>query len=81
MAFLAIGAIDYTFTQTLLATHPSLNDAAMNVLSRPYAGSDRLRRGLPLLRAGSSAKIFNATGVPLYRRDDSSGRDPDRRAR
>ncbi|HTX45589.1 MAG TPA: ABC transporter permease [Solirubrobacteraceae bacterium] len=25
LAFLAIGAIDYTFTQTLLATHPSLN--------------------------------------------------------
>jgi phospholipid/cholesterol/gamma-HCH transport system permease protein len=25
LAFLAIGAIDYTFTQTLLATHPTLN--------------------------------------------------------
>jgi phospholipid/cholesterol/gamma-HCH transport system permease protein len=25
LAFLAIGAVDYTFTQTLLATHPSLN--------------------------------------------------------
>jgi phospholipid/cholesterol/gamma-HCH transport system permease protein len=25
IAFLAIGAIDYTFTQTLLATHPALN--------------------------------------------------------
>jgi phospholipid/cholesterol/gamma-HCH transport system permease protein len=25
MAFLAIGAIDYVFTQTLLATNPTLN--------------------------------------------------------
>jgi hypothetical protein len=25
LAFLAIGAIDYVFTQTLLATHPILN--------------------------------------------------------
>jgi phospholipid/cholesterol/gamma-HCH transport system permease protein len=25
IAFLGIGSIDYTFTQTLLATHPALN--------------------------------------------------------
>jgi phospholipid/cholesterol/gamma-HCH transport system permease protein len=25
LAFLGIGAIDYVFTQTLLATHPALN--------------------------------------------------------
>jgi hypothetical protein len=25
LAFLSIGAIDYVFTQTLLATHPALN--------------------------------------------------------
>jgi hypothetical protein len=25
LAFIAIGAVDYVFTQTLLATHPALN--------------------------------------------------------